>query len=233
MNRHLLYILMLIFIGCESQTTTETSNSELLIIGMDVSQSAEKMPRITTENLKDFLAAITESNIGKTVLIAPIGNPSNEPFLKLNLPEIPVARVSGSLTERKKATIKANRIREKNQGTIDRFVERYEAEVVQRKAEKYTDLEGFFEKISHICQEPQYRDHKKTVMIYSDGKHSVEKKEGITNIRADGLHGVSFYTIGISNKVLIGRLNATQRVSPEAFFKNFLHQIKHSHYAKN
>jgi hypothetical protein len=233
MKHHLLCFFMLIFIGCTPKETINLSNSFLLIVGVDVSKSTQTLPKISAEELKYFLVQMAENNSRKTVFIAMIGNPSNRPFLKLNLLKIPVASLSASLAERRKVKVKADKIKEINRASINQFILSYETQILQKKAENFTDIEGFFEKIGQICQEPQYQNHKKSVAIYSDGKHSVGKREGMPNINTEELKDVSFFTIGVNDQLLIDQLKSTKRVSPNAFFNNFLHQLNNSDYAAN
>jgi hypothetical protein len=92
--------------------------------------------------------------------------------------------------------------------------------------DNYTDLEHFFQKVREIANEPRYQGFEKSVFLFSDGYHSIPKKEGMTSLSNNDFEGLNFYTCGLQNKALFGDINFLEVESPNAFFDNFIFKLK-------
>ncbi|MDF1864406.1 MAG: hypothetical protein P1U70_06210 [Saprospiraceae bacterium] len=217
------------FFSCSGNETSPNielaPSSQLVIIGQDLSKTFRSFDRIQSNQWKDFLGAFSTNGVGGSVYYISIGNPGKHSFNYCRIEEVSIlaeksfSRMISKREDNEKSI-------EKNKTEIFNFIEMYSSTKLNSVFDNYTDLEHFFQKVREIANEPRYQGFEKSVFLFSDGYHSIPKKEGMTSLSNNDFEGLNFYTCGLQNKALFGDINFLEVESPNAFFDNFIFKLK-------
>ncbi len=218
-----------VIISCNSELDTSPKNkfsSGLIIIGQDMSKTFKEYPRISPSLLKKSIEELGSNNKEIAVYFLPIGNKRYGQPLQLKLKKSEVTLGKGTLSEQKQKMESIKQIQKENRMALQTFVGYYQDTIYSSPPEEDTDLKGFFDKVAQIINEPRYVDFEKVVYLYSDGKHSMPDKEGMSSLNMKRFSDTYFFTTGIENPKLKKQLNAKELNTPEAFFQNLNYQLK-------
>jgi hypothetical protein len=188
----------------------------LLTIGVDISESF-KFPRIPPHTIKSICQTIADSRVNGKVAIQPIGNPTDSLIHVLEVWNPPIEDTKALLSIRKKQRQLQKKVYADNVKNINAFVDRYEKTIYSIESERFTDIHGFLDMLTVFYNEPDFHDYEKIVLLYSDGKQSVNGNENLIYPPIEKLKGIKFYGVGIKNKKIIADLNITLFASIEGF----------------
>ncbi len=192
----------------------------LVVIGVDVSGTFKNYKPLTPPQLKNICNHLSDSGSGGTVTIAPIGNPTDESFLRCHIEPIPEVDSTAILSERGRQRIEKDLKENTNEQNIQSFLNEYK-NILLSKNHEHTDLNGFADKTSIILKEPQYGNHNKMVVIYSDGYADLRGEEGLS-CSFENDKDTKVFLIGWKNKKTCKANKTHHFESPEGFISFFI-----------
>lgn len=167
-----LFVLPFLFARCQCNSGTQiklTASPNLVIIGEDLSGTFQNFPPTTEEDLRRLCKAVKRSAGGGKVYFIGIGTSSPKGYVSCTI------RPKKKVNKKDPASIQFDtnnynkKIEQKNETEIETFVNSA-VEMSKEHGQKYTDINGFFDKVASILSTPKLDDFNKWLYINSDGK---------------------------------------------------------------
>jgi len=204
-------------VACSSDTepTYVASPPLVLAIGLDVSGTFSEYPPVTLEFFKSLSAIAQKSDRKTTLAVLPIGNTSDQYYLRLHMqPPLPIDNNQPlSVRARQKQIYDAKT--EVQKKAVDMFLNQLEEKVLQLKNQQATDLNGFFTKTNILLSEASFQNAEKAVLVISDGLHDAN---GSQTLSCHFPPEIQMFLVGWKNKDFCE--GSVQQVeSPEGFLE--------------
>lgn len=218
-----------VFVACGSSDLPIQQNvlpRQLIFFGEDVSGTFSQHERLHPDELYRLCYSIINDGMEAVIYLGSIGNPNVKPFLKCALKPVQKVNPNAPLIQRQEQAIKRKLDIAANKKAVEDFVQQYVTQIYQRKPEMNTDIDGFFQRVQQIFNEPQYKGFQKILCVSSDGFHDLNGQKTLSPLDADRFEGIAFHVSGLKNKDLVKNLNIIFYESSRAFVDNYLYTLK-------
>jgi len=211
--------------GCSPAEGQQPPKPLLIPIGSDVSSSLTPEELLDSSHVRRVCTSIAESGRGGTVAFDAIGNPSGRKLLRCAIQPNPVVDHTLPPTRKKEAEKRWKEIQQQNVRAIRVFIDSCHRRMAV-PLQSNTDLNGFFVKVSRLCNEPQFAAYEKIVFANTDGLHDVTKKVKGKAVKDTALRcglpdGVQLWVSGWESSQTC---NTKYSFESPSGFTDFLHQ---------
>ena len=126
---------------------------------------------------------------GGVVVAYGIGEPSDQSGIRCYLTQLPEIDHELTLTKQSQLKQKINSIIAQNDHNIHEFLQKVQVQIfspINDSTKKIlnTDINGFFNKVSILLDEPEIQNMRKYVFCYSDGIQSLNGKDSPANFKS-------------------------------------------------
>lgn len=177
---------------CECPPKTEKKESpHLIIIGEDLSGTFDQFPQTTEDDLRELCDSLAKSKTGGKVYFIGIGNATPKGYAVCEIKPILKVNKSKPVSDQLKMKRRNKKIKEKNAAATEQFVLKA-MQIFSERKQGYTDINGFFEKVSSIISDPNHTNYTKWLYVNSDGKHDTKISK---KIDCNLLPGADYYYV--------------------------------------
>lgn len=159
----------------ETRAQQKTEEPLLLIIGADISSSLSLQETLDTGQIHHICLSVEMSGRGGIIALETIGDPISRSFLRCEIEANPPTDKRLPPTKRKQADENRQVIHRRNLASIQVFIDACHQRMHAGR-QLNTDLNGFLDRASRLCQEPQFGRHEKIIYVNSDGDHDIASK---------------------------------------------------------
>lgn len=165
-------ILLSVSSGCRSdKEIDQKSEPNLVIIGEDLSGTFDQFPETTEEDLRNLCKVLETTRDGGKVYFIGIGSSTPKGYAYCTIRPKKVVDRKDPPYLQQKAKIYNKKLERINIQQVDAFISNAST-IFQQRNQKYTDINGFFEKVASILSTPTHKSFKKWLYVNSDGKQA-------------------------------------------------------------
>lgn len=165
-------ILLIAFSGCSSgKQDDRIAEPNLVVIGEDLSGTFDQFPETTEDDLRNLCKALEASPGGGKIYFIGIGSSTPKGYAYCTIKPTKEVNRNDPPAVQRKIKIYNKNIAIKNENEIEAFLVNAAA-IFQQRNQKYTDINGFFEKTASIANAPSHKNFRKWLYINSDGKQA-------------------------------------------------------------
>jgi hypothetical protein len=167
----LIPLFFLINPSCSSDKEKHEPEPNLVIIGEDLSGTFDQFPATTETDLRDLCKALETTKDGGKVYFIGIGISDPKGYAHCTIRPKKEINRSDPASAQKQARVYNLKVEKANSEQVATFIASASV-IFQQRNQKYTDINGFFEKVSSILATPAHKKYKKWLYVNSDGKQS-------------------------------------------------------------
>lgn len=149
----------------------EKPKPNLVIIGEDLSGTFDKFPPTTENDLRNLCNAVAKSKSGGKVYFIGIGSSTPKGYAYCVIKPLKEIDRHDPPSRQRYMKIYNQNVAKKNDDEIEKFLANA-VTIFEQRNQKYTDINGFFEKAASILSTPSHKRFLKWLYINSDGKQA-------------------------------------------------------------
>lgn len=162
--------------GCANNETGIAEHAlgkaKLLVIGYDISGSAQQLDSVTPAHLRQLVSAMDSTR--DDLAFGFITAASNETIHRLSLRRNP-GKMPLGLRQKLEFQTEERRQRKLFAKKKAAFIADVNSAILQGRNQSHTDIEGFLQRVAVLVNEPQFQDYDIHMLLITDGKDTVHK----------------------------------------------------------
>lgn len=229
--------LMFSIIGCSVNQAATIDNigsniERLVVIAPDETYSFDDYRKIDTSFVSAVCHSVSIS--GGMVVVYGIGEPTDRSGIRCVLKQVPLINSDLVLSRQAELRQKINSIIADNEKRINEFIRKVQIEIFTpisdtKRKRNITDINGFFNKVAVLLDEPVIQNMNKYVFCYSDGIQSLNGKDSPAIFKAIPQSKFTLCLAGWKTKLPSDSIHTLKFEDPTGFLQyiNSNHSFNH------